>query len=62
MSSGELWVDIDPAADYSGTVADIRDVVSGYPGFRADVGTYTDDRLRAQAGDAPSELVVRRSA
>ena len=33
INSGELWVSIDPAADYDATVAAIQTVVNGYPGL-----------------------------
>lgn len=44
--SGEMWVSIDPSADYDGTVASIRRVVAGYPGLRGEVLTY--ERARSE--------------
>ncbi len=32
-NSGELWVSIDPGADYDATVAAVKRVVDGYPGL-----------------------------
>jgi CzcA family heavy metal efflux pump len=39
-NSTELWVRVDPAADYDKTVASVRDVVRGFPGFNSNVTTY----------------------
>ncbi len=33
VNSSELWVSIDPAANYDATVAAIQKVVDGYPGL-----------------------------
>ena len=59
ISSSELWVSLDPKADYEKAVESIGDIVGGYPGVDADVMTY----LRSRFGDALSgvdeEIVVR---
>ena len=34
VNSAELWVSIDPGADYDATVASVRETVEGYPGAR----------------------------
>jgi CzcA family heavy metal efflux pump len=60
VNSGQLWVSIDPGADYNTTRAAIQEVVDGYPGFRSDVMTYADQRLRqARTTRAEKDLVVR---
>jgi CzcA family heavy metal efflux pump len=60
VNSSELWVSVDPSADYDRTVADIQQVVGGYPGLDGEVLTYPKQRidhiLRGGAGDG---LVVR---
>lgn len=58
VDSGQLWLSIDPAADYRATVRMVREVVNGYPGIDADLGTYPDHLLRAAEPDG-DELVVR---
>jgi CzcA family heavy metal efflux pump len=59
VSSGELWVSIDPKADYGRTAAAIRRVVDGYPGLRPDVETYPDQRIREVGTGTDEALVVR---
>ena len=44
INSGELWVSVDPKADYDKTVASIQEVVDGYPGLERNVLTYLKDR------------------
>ena len=59
VSSAELWVSIDPAADYDTTAAAIRQVVGAYPGLHHTVQTYLNgigSDLAAAPGDG---LVVR---
>jgi len=59
ISSSEMWVSLDPKADYDKAVAAVEDIVGGYPGVDADVMTY----LRSRFGDALSgvdePIVVR---
>ena len=60
INSGQVWLSIDPAADYSSTLTAVRDVVGGYPGVRSDVVTYTDKRAReVQTRSVSEDLVVR---
>ena len=47
INSGQLWVSIDPTADYDATLSSVREVIAGYPGLQLGVDTY----LSAQAGD-----------
>jgi Cu/Ag efflux pump CusA len=50
INSSELWVSLDPKADYDKTVAAVDEVVHGYPGLDCDVMTY----LRSRFGEALS--------
>ncbi len=59
VNSGQLWVSIDPKADYGRTVAAVRKVVSGYPGLTHDLATYPEERIR-QVRTGTSEPVVVR--
>ena len=59
VDSSELWVSVDPSADYGGTVASIREVVGGYPGLDGEVLTYPKKRIDAVLGDAGDGLTVR---
>jgi Cu/Ag efflux pump CusA len=59
VNSGEIWVKIDPAADYRATVASIEDTVVGYPGVSTDVLTYSEERVTDVLGRSDDDLVVR---
>ena len=59
VSSAELWVSIDPAADYEHTVARIQDVAGGYPGIRHEVSTYLQERTREAAVRAGDSITIR---
>lgn len=59
VSSSELWVNIDPAADYDATMAEIRRVVAGYPGFDRDVETFLEERVTEELAGEDRGLVVR---
>ncbi|MGE5072665.1 MAG: efflux RND transporter permease subunit [Anaerolineae bacterium] len=60
VNSAELWVSMDPAADYESTLAEIRSVAGGYPGIHGSVQTYLQQQSNSasQAGSGKS-LVVR---
>ena len=57
--SAEMWVSVDPEADYDNTVAAVRRVVDGYPGIRHEVSTYSKDKLDATLGRTSDEITVR---
>ena len=50
IGAGELWVRIDPEADYEDTVDDVRAVTEGYDGARAEVRSYFSDRVGEVSG------------
>ncbi|MEN8583208.1 efflux RND transporter permease subunit [Arthrobacter sp. KBS0703] len=56
---GENWISVDPAADYSKTLASIHEVVDGYPGIVRDVQTYLKERIREVLTGASDAVVVR---
>lgn len=59
VNSSELWVSIDPKADYDATVAAVQAVVNGYPGLDSEVRTYVQQTLtEAQAGPS-HDMTVR---
>jgi Cu/Ag efflux pump CusA len=45
VNSGELWVTVDPKANYDATVASVQAVANGYAGMVRDVQTYTEQTL-----------------
>ncbi len=59
IDSGEIWVNIDPNADYDAATLAIRDMVAGYPGFDIDVDTYLNEQLKDEMGSGDDALVVR---
>ena len=46
VNEGEIWMQIDPGADYDETLAAVEGAVSGTPGVTAEVMTYTDKQVR----------------
>jgi Cu/Ag efflux pump CusA len=59
INAGELWVSIDPAADYDATAARVREVVGGYPGLSPEVLTYSEAKVREELSGTGENLVVR---
>ncbi|MGI9607632.1 MAG: efflux RND transporter permease subunit [Acidimicrobiales bacterium] len=60
VNSSELWVKIDPDADYGGTVNGIREVVQGYPGYGApETVSYSNERVDDVLRQSTRDLVVR---
>ena len=59
MNSGQLWVSIDPNANYEKTVAAVQDVVDGYPGLSHEVSTYFQSKVGEKLSGTKESLVVR---
>jgi CzcA family heavy metal efflux pump len=59
INSGELWVSLDPAADYEATVAAIEEATNGYPGLFRAVETYQPERTVEALTGTDEDLVVR---
>lgn len=60
VDTAELWVRIDPSADYDATVAAVEEMMAeGYPGLRSTVSTYPNQRLREVTEGTDDDLVVR---
>lgn len=57
--SAQMWVSIDPSAEYEKTVNEVRRVVAGYPGMEHRVTTYAAERLRKTLGRSSDEISVR---
>ena len=58
-NSGELWVNVDPHADYDRTVAAVERVVAGYPGLSHEVETYSHGQVQAALGGTSEDVVTR---
>ena len=59
VSSAEIWISIDPAANYDKTAAAIQDVIDGYPGLTHDVQTYMKEKSSEVVVEPENALVVR---
>jgi Cu/Ag efflux pump CusA len=59
INSGELWVSLDPEADYDTTVATVKRAVAGYPGLSPEVLTYLQAKFREELSGTDESLVVR---
>jgi Cu/Ag efflux pump CusA len=59
VNSGEIWVSMDPAADYDTTLAAIESTVDGYPGLARSITTYPTDRVSEVFGDGERDVSVR---
>jgi CzcA family heavy metal efflux pump len=57
--ASELWITLDPKADYDTTRASIDEVVRGYPGLNRDVVTYPSARIDQVLGGSNDPITVR---
>jgi Cu/Ag efflux pump CusA len=59
INASELWVNLDPRADYDATVAAVQEVVGGYPGVDIDVLTFLRSRFGEALSGVDEPIVVR---
>ncbi|MEJ6643482.1 MAG: efflux RND transporter permease subunit [Akkermansiaceae bacterium] len=55
----ELWISLDPDAPYDETVAEVQEIVNGYPGLYRDLLTYLKERIKEVLSGASATVVVR---
>ena len=55
----ELWISVDPEADYEPTLRKIQAVVDGYPGLTRDLLTFLRERIKEVLTGASASVVVR---
>ncbi len=55
----ELWISVDPKADYDATVHKVNEVVGNYPGIFHDVLTYLRERIKEVLTGTSATVVVR---
>lgn len=56
----ELWISVNPEVeDYDATVAEIQEVIDGYPGLYRDVLTYLRERIKEVLTGTSASIVVR---
>ncbi|MCC6457521.1 MAG: efflux RND transporter permease subunit [Caldilineaceae bacterium] len=59
INSGEIWLSLDPAADYDAMAAAIREVMDGYPGLLYAVQDYRPEELDELLQSVDNSLIVR---
>jgi len=59
INSAQLWVKVDPTANYDATVAAIQETVDGYAGMDREVRTYLQQTLSPPPTTASDGLTVR---
>lgn len=55
----ELWISIDDKGDYDTTVAQVQEIVDGYPGLYRDLLTYLTERIKEVLTGTSASIVVR---
>ncbi len=55
----ELWISLDPQADYDSTIKKVQAVVDGYPGLVRDLLTFLRERIKEVLTGASASVVVR---
>jgi Cu/Ag efflux pump CusA len=55
----ELWISLDRDVDYETKVAEIQEIVDGYPGLYRDLLTYLRERIKEVLSGASASIVVR---
>jgi CzcA family heavy metal efflux pump len=59
VNSAQMWVNIDPAANYDATLAAIQDTVDGYPGLGQEMRTLLQQAISQPQTGATDGLSVR---
>jgi CzcA family heavy metal efflux pump len=59
INSSQIWVSLEPRADYQRTVAAIRETIEGYPGINRNLQTYLRDKVSAALTGESNSIVVR---
>lgn len=59
INSSQIWVSIDPKADYEKTIAAIRETIEGYPGIDRSMQTYLRDKVSEALTGESTAIVVR---
>lgn len=55
----ELWISVEPEADFDATLARIQAVIDEYPGIYRDVLTYLKERIKEVLTGSSASIVVR---
>jgi len=59
IHSSQIWISIDPKADYDRTIAAIRETIDGYPGIERNIQYYLRDKVGEALTGSSNAVVVR---
>lgn len=59
IEGSQLWVTLEPDADYNATLRAVDDVSGGYPGLRRELSTYSAQRLASVITTEDKPITVR---
>ena len=59
VDAAQLWISLDPGADYDATLDAVRGVVDGYPGLSHTIRTYSDERIARVLSESDAPILVR---
>jgi len=59
VNSTQLWIGIDPEADYDETIAAVRETIDGYPGIDRSMHTYLRNKIGEVLTGGEKAIVVR---
>ena len=59
INSSQIWINVDPKADYDKTFAAIRETIDGYPGIERNVHSYLRDKVGEALTGSSHAIVVR---
>jgi Cu/Ag efflux pump CusA len=60
INSAELWISIDPEANYDATLASVQETMDGYSGLVREVRTYTQQILSQPRHVSPNDDITLR--
>jgi len=59
VNTSEVWVSMDPTADYDATMAAVQETMAGFAGVSGEIMTYPLERIRDAEKDSEYDVVVR---
>jgi Cu/Ag efflux pump CusA len=59
VNSSQIWISLDPSADYDRTLAAIRETIDGYPGVDHSLQSYLRDKVSEVLTGSSRPIVVR---
>ncbi len=59
VNAAQLWVSLDPSADYGSTADSVQRTIEGYPGLQSKVQTYSQQTIGQAQADSSEGITVR---